>query len=248
MKSLPALALALSMAHGGTQAAEDIEPTSNWITSAELGAISTSGNTSGASVTGKIEALQELPLWSNEYIVSAYFKEDRARTDGVEHSERSAERFAISAKAGYKLLEEDETLYMLATHVEDKFGSYTRFSTLGIGRGTRAYKSDTKTLDLEVGPGYFSGTRATGETEKGATIRGAASFRWKISANANFSQNLVVERGTSNMHSAAETSLSTRINGSMQMKAAFIARNDTNVPADKKATDTQTSLTLVYSF
>jgi putative salt-induced outer membrane protein YdiY len=34
----------------------------------------------------------------------------------------------------------------------------------------------------------------------------------------------------------------------MQMKAAFVARNDTNVPAGKKYTDTQTSLTLVYSF
>jgi putative salt-induced outer membrane protein YdiY len=34
----------------------------------------------------------------------------------------------------------------------------------------------------------------------------------------------------------------------MQMKAAFSARNDTNVPDNKKNTDTQTSLTLVYSF
>jgi putative salt-induced outer membrane protein YdiY len=34
----------------------------------------------------------------------------------------------------------------------------------------------------------------------------------------------------------------------MQMKAAFSARNDSNVPVDKKNTDTQTSVTLVYSF
>jgi putative salt-induced outer membrane protein len=46
----------------------------------------------------------------------------------------------------------------------------------------------------------------------------------------------------------AETALSTKINGTMQMKAAFIARNDTKVPDGKKKTDTQTSLTLVYSF
>jgi putative salt-induced outer membrane protein YdiY len=46
----------------------------------------------------------------------------------------------------------------------------------------------------------------------------------------------------------AETALSTKINGTMQMKAAFSARSDTKVPEDKKNTDTQTSLTLVYSF
>ena len=45
-----------------------------------------------------------------------------------------------------------------------------------------------------------------------------------------------------------ETALSTKINDTMQMKAAFSARNDTNVPDNKKNTDTQTSLTLVYSF
>jgi putative salt-induced outer membrane protein YdiY len=34
----------------------------------------------------------------------------------------------------------------------------------------------------------------------------------------------------------------------MQMKAGFSARNDTSVTPGKKNTDTQTSLTMVYSF
>jgi putative salt-induced outer membrane protein YdiY len=50
------------------------------------------------------------------------------------------------------------------------------------------------------------------------------------------------------VHSGAEAALSTRINGAMQMKAAFVARNDTNVSIGKNNTDTQTSLTMVYSF
>lgn len=57
-----------------------------------------------------------------------------------------------------------------------------------------------------------------------------------------------MERGTSNIHSIAEAAVSTKINDTMQMKAAFAARNDTNVPVNKKNTDTQTSVTLVYSF
>jgi putative salt-induced outer membrane protein len=32
------------------------------------------------------------------------------------------------------------------------------------------------------------------------------------------------------------------------MKAGFSVRNDSSVPEDKKNTDTQTSLTMVYSF
>ena len=241
-------ALALALGHGAVQAAEDIEHPGNWIISAEVGAITTSGNTAGTSVSGKFEILQDTLRWSNEYTGSGFFKEDRSKVDGIEHSQRSAERYQFAAKAGYKLLEEHAKLYALASFEEDQFGAYRRTSKLGIGHGSRWYESDNKSLDMEFGPGYFNGLRANGEQEHTMIVRGAAAFRWKISPNASFAQMLTVERGTENMHSTSETSLSTRINGSMQMKAAFSARNDTNVPEGKQPTDTQTSLTLVYSF
>jgi putative salt-induced outer membrane protein YdiY len=65
---------------------------------------------------------------------------------------------------------------------------------------------------------------------------------------AQFTQTVSVERANSNVHSSAESALSTRINGTMQMKAAFVARSDSRVPDTRKNTDTQTSVTLVYSF
>lgn len=260
-----ALALALSIAHGGAYAIDakdpkdskpikqtvlfDQIPIGSWATSAELGAITTTGNTVGTSVTGKIDARQELDNWSNEYIFSGYFKEDETTdSEGQKIRERSAERFSASAKAAYKLTTENEKLFVLASHVNDRFGAYTRYSTLAVGHGSRWYQSDDKSLDVEVGPGYFNGTSETGESEHGLTIRGAAAMKWKISQSALFTQTVSVERGTSNTHSIAETALSTKINGTMQMKAAFSARSDTHVPEDKKNTDTQTSLTLVYSF
>jgi len=251
MKSLLiAPALALSLAHGYACADSlSTETHYGWNTSAELGAITTSGNTVGTSVTGKIDARQELADWSNEYILAGYFKDEEVTDDnGEKVRERSAQRYSLSAKAAYKLLQDQDKLFALATHVDDRFGAYIRYSTIGVGYGTRTYASDTHTLDLEIGPGYFRGARSTGETESGMTVRGAANLKWKLSENAQFSQNVTVERGTSNIHSQAETALRTKINSTMQMKAAFNVRNDTNVPADKKNTDTQTSVTLVYSF
>lgn len=221
-----------------------------WFTSAELGAITTSGNTSGTSVSGKIDARHETPDWSNEYIASGFFKEDDVTDEhGQRHSQRAAERWALSAKAAYKLLGEGKRAFVLGSYVNDKFGAYTTYSSLAVGHGAQWYKSDDKTLDVELGPGYFRGQRAgTEDTESGLTVRGAAQFKWALSASAWFVQTLSVERGTSNMHSIGETSLTTKINDTMQLKAGFSARNDTNVPADKKNTDTQTSLTVVYSF
>lgn len=221
----------------------------SWFTSAELGAITTSGNTTGTSVTGKIDARHETSNWSDEYIASGYFKEDViTNSDGSRMRERSAERYSLSAKAAFKLLNEGQRAFVLGSHVDDKFGAYTKYSSLSVGYGSQLFKSPSKTLDVEIGPGYFHGTHATDPSESGMTVRGAALFRWALSQSAWFVQNFSVEHGTSNTHTIAETALSTKINDTMQMKAGFSVRSDTSVPVDKKNTDTQTSLTMVYSF
>jgi len=252
MKAYSLAALAFAIAHGAAFASTSTEHDTEhrgWNTSAELGAIATSGNTVGTSVTGKIDAKQELTNWSNEYVLDGYFKDEEVTHDnGVKERERSAQRFSVSAKAGFKLLEDGDKLFVLGTHVDDKFGAYTRYSTVGVGYGTRLYQQTGNAVDVEIGPGYFSGERPAGDTENGPTIRGAANVKWKLSDTATLTQTASVERGTSNIHSQAETALRTKINSTMQMKAAFSIRNDTDVPADKKNTDSQTSVTLVYSF
>jgi putative salt-induced outer membrane protein YdiY len=267
MKSLWFSALALVAVHGVSRA-ETIDvppppldvhgpivlpppkiPDGGWYTSAELGAITTSGNTNGTSVSGKIDARHETPNWSNEYIASGYFKQDQVTDqDGNTYQQRSAQRYDLSAKAAFKLLGEGKRAFILGSHVNDRFGAYVRYSSISVGYGSQWYKSDDKTLDVEIGPGYFHGTHPTGPSESGMTVRTAGQFRWKVSDWAAFGQSLSVERGTANTHSVAETSLSTKINGTMQMKAGFSARGDTNVPEGKKKTDTQTSLMVVYMF
>ena len=240
-----AAAVAASMS---VQANDSAASDKVWTTSAELGAITTSGNTVGTSVTGKIDAKQELEQWSNQYIFSAFFKEDEKLENGEKVTERSAERYLISAKAAYKLDAEFDKLFVFGSYTDDKFGAYLKYTTVAVGYGTRLYNTEDKSLDVEIGPGYFSGERSTGETENGMIVRGAAAFNWTISESASFAQTLSVEYGEDNTRTIAETSLLAKINGSLQMKAAFLVQNDSDVPELKKSTDTQTSLTLVYSF
>lgn len=237
--------LAAGQSHAQAPAAEQ----KTWKTSAELGAITTTGNTAGTSITGKLDVKQELEQWSNQYILSAFFKEDeKTDADGNKKRERSAERYLVSAKGAYKLTEEFDTLFLLGSYTDDKFGAFTKYSSVAVGYGTRLLHLENKSLDVEVGPGYYSAKRSTDETENGLLVRGAASFKWTLSESATFSQTLSVEYSDDNTRTIAETALSARINGAMQMKAAFLVQNDSDVPVDKKSTDTQTSLTLVYSF
>ena len=109
MKYLIPLIFASGLAAGNALAEDnEVDHTGNLMLSAEIGAITTSGNTAGTSVTGRFEILQDTLRWSNEYTGNGYFKEDRARVDGEETKQRSAERYQFAAKAGYKLLEEFE--------------------------------------------------------------------------------------------------------------------------------------------
>ncbi|WP_273023919.1 DUF481 domain-containing protein [Rheinheimera sp.] len=248
MKVYSVLALAV-IASMQAQANDTAATDKVWTTSAELGAITTSGNTVGTSITGKIDAKQELQQWSNQYIFSAFFKEDEKTDDnGDKYTEKSAEKYLISAKAAYKLDNEFDKLFAFGSYTDDEFGAYTEYTTVALGYGTRVYNTEDKYLDVEIGPGYFTGKRSTGETENGLIVRGAAAFNWTISESASFAQTLSVEYGDDNTRTISETSLLAKINGSLQMKAAFVVQNDSSVPEGKKSTDTQTSLTLVYSF
>ena len=242
----PLLMSTLILCSFATQAEEAVKP---WSTSAELGAIATSGNTKGTSITGKIDSKQELENWSNEYAFAAFYKEDElTNATGEKVTEKSAERFFISGKGGYKLDTDHAKLYIFGSYTDDTFGAYKKYALVSVGYGDRLYQDDTKTLEAEVGPGYYSGRTSDDTTENGAMVRAAATLNWKISDTAGFKQTLSVEMGENNTRTGAESSISAKINGSMQMKAAFLVMNDSDVPLGKKKTDTQTSLTLVYSF
>lgn len=250
-KSISHHALALSLltiALSGSVLAETT-PAKSWSTAAELGAITTSGNTKGTSVTGKIDSKQELEHWSNEYVLSAYFKEDEQKdSSGVARNEKSAERYFVSGKGGYKLDQDNATLFVFGSYTDDAFGAYSKYSLVSLGYGDRLYQDDNKTLDAEIGPGYFSGRTSDDRTENGLMLRSAVNFNWAFSDTASFKQTLSVEVGSDNTRTAAESSISAKLNGKMQMKAAFLVQNDSDVPLGKKKTDTQTALTLVYAF
>lgn len=220
-----------------------------WSTSVEFGAIATSGNTVGASVTGKVDARQELDDWSNQFMISGFLKEDEVSNDeGDKVRVRSAQRYSMSAKAAFHMKDENKKLFVLATRADDRFGVFSRYSSLSLGCSSRVFKSARQSLDVDVGPGYFAGVRANGEAESGLIAHGSAALEWKIGPSAVFTEVVSVERGTANIRSTAEAALRTRISDTMQMKAAFSSRTDTGISDEKKSTDSQTSLTLMYAF
>ncbi|WP_404341356.1 YdiY family protein [Pseudoalteromonas mariniglutinosa] len=233
-----------------------------WQITSELGAIITSGNTETTTLKGGVKVLHNLQSWNNEYKVDGIYKEDELENDaGVKETQRTNEKYSLSAQGNYKLNEKHAHLFVYGSYVSDYFGAYRSESVVSVGYGQRLIDTPDMWLNAEIGPGYKyftypddsselddNGLSLAGESDGEAIALGKLDYNWQISDNARFTQLVAIEYGSTNTKTRSETALLAKINGSLQMKVAYNITNNSDVADDKESTDTETSLTLVYSF
>lgn len=224
-----------------------------WKATAELGAIATSGNTETLSIQGKVDATQNMRRWRNQYTLSMLFKEDELeQADGTRETEKTADRYSISAKSAYKLESDNANLFVFGSHTDDQFGSYRTYTTFSAGYGNRLIDTDTMELDVEIGPGYYWAEQdmadGTTDREEGALVRAAAQYEWRFSETADFKQTLSIEAADENTRTVSDSSVSARLNDALQMKVGYNVSSDSDVAADKEKTDTMTYVNIVYRF
>ncbi len=236
------------------------EETQTWDITSELGAIITSGNTETTTLKGGIKALHNLENWNNEYKIDGLYKEDEVEnSDGAKETQRTNEKYSLSAQGNYKLNEEHSHLYIYGSYVSDYFGAYRNEAVISAGYGRRLLDRSDMWLNAEIGPGYKyfefpegsvdeDGIPNAGESDSEIIALGKLDYNWQISDNAKFTQLVAVEYGDTNTKTRSETALLAKINGSLQMKVAYNITHNSDVADDKENTDTATSLTLVYSF
>lgn len=255
MYATAAIGALLAVVAGNSLAQSEPAQKKTWKVSAELGAIKTTGNTETESFNGKVDVVQNLENWKNQYIASALYKQDvLEQGDGTEASETTAEKYFVSAKSAYLMADEFSNVFVFGSHAHDEFGSYRKYTTVAMGYGARLIDREVLTLDAEVGPGYFWGDKVIDEEndviaqEEGFMVRAAGDLAWTITENATFNQKVGVESAEDNTRYVSDTSLSTKISDRMQMKVGYTVNHDTDVADDKEGTDTTTYINLVYNF
>lgn len=232
-------------------AAEDVKPLSM---DGEFGFISTTGNTETTSFKGKLAAHQELEMWSNDFTLEGLYKKDQV--SGV--SQTTAQKYFMSGQGNYKLDNPDHRLFGFGSYEDDKFSSYDYQATIAAGWQQKLWEDKISKFSYSVGPGYsFSkiqdtqddeGNVVKGTTENGVIVRGSLDYQWKISDTATFKQLLSTEVGSDNTKSKSETSLSAQINGSLSLKVSLIMDHNSDVAVGAENLDTQTAVTVVYTF
>lgn len=206
----------------------------------EFGLIVTTGNTEATTVKGKITAHQELESWSNDFTAEALYQKDEENT--------TAQEYFLSGQGNYKLENPDHRIFIFGSYEDNRFGGYDYQSTVAAGWSEKLWSDDVSKFEYSIGPGYSFNKTNTGESENSAIIRGALAYEWKISETATFKQALSTEVGSENTKSRSESSVSAQLMGALSMKFSLVLDHNSDVSGDTDKLDTQTAVTLVYTF
>ena len=236
------LIAAMTLATTNTLAEE--KPSYQSKASAELGLVITDGNTETQNINAKYELEQEWIKWKNKFKLEAY--------NSSEDESTSAEKYLLSDQLDY-LIDDNDYLFGRLSYEDDRFSGFDYQATISFGYGHRFLDNDLHTLDLEIGPGYrvskISMTATTdSDTKEEGIVRAGLDYNLKLSETATFQEEFTVEAGSDVTITKSVTSLKAQISGKLAMKISLTVKNTSEVPDGKEETDTETAVTLVYSF
>ena len=204
-----------------------------------LGYVGTSGNTE--TQTFNLEFLMAID--SEQWLHNIKFQ----ALGATENDEAKAERYFLEDKSDYNL-DEMQYLFVKGNYTDDRFSGFEYQAAVSAGYGRYLRKDDIITFQAFGGLGYRQNDVIGGESDGEAIVSLGESFSWQISDNAKLTQSLTSEAGSDLTVTRFEIGLETNIVDAITTKIAFQARNTSEVPVGTEKTDTQTSISLVYSF
>ncbi|KFZ30387.1 membrane protein [Pseudidiomarina salinarum] len=230
----------------------DVEEQEDWEASAELGLLYTSGNTKTETFKTKLNAARDYKEWRHKGVVDYYRSEQEDPATG--EKQKTADKFFVSGQSNYKFDPESRSsLFVFGSYEADEFSGYEYQGTVAVGYGARYRYSEKLYADYEAGPGYAVNKPIIDgvpqEQESSAILRLAGSLNWDITKTSVLKSLASTEIGEENTKTRAEISVSANINSSLALKFAVAGSHNSNLDDEsKKKLDTETSVTLVYSF
>lgn len=234
-----AVMLTATQAMAAEPAEEQTEKKSKWNGEAELGIVSTTGNTETESFVLRARVINTREKWTHT-----------ARGEALRNADGevvTAEKYFLSGKTQY-FFRDRSYLYGLVTYDDDRFSGFDYQFTGVLGYGRVVWETETVKLDLEVGAGGRRSEPEVGETQDEAVGRVAGDFEWKISKGNTFVQELSSDIGEEKTISRSLTALTSKINSFLSSRIAYQVKYTSEVPPGIEKTDTEFTFTLVAKY
>lgn len=232
-------------------------------TELELGIISTTGNTNTQSFKSKVDVKQELTHWRNHYVLEGLYKRDEIEVDNgnntfTKDERTTAEKYFGSAKGDYILNKEYAALFIYGEYDRNRFSGFDYQYTIALGFSNRLFTRDNSYLSYNIGPGVTSEKQEDAEingdsyeSDETFVIRISAEYRYQLSENAKFTQTISSNFATNtdnNTKTKSVTSITAQLIASLALRASYTVDYNSEIPNNREHSDTETALTLVYSF
>ena len=238
--------------------AEEAKAKPEYTASAELGFLYKTGNTKNANIKAGFNVQHEKDKWKTLVDFSILVKKDEIEDDaGNKNFETTDNTWNFLTQTNYTIGKVGKNyLYGSLTHEQDKFSSFESQSSFSAGWGRNWYKTKTSSLFADIGPGVtYDVIRATETTpsENNTNFIIQAQVRYKHQFNdfVKFEQYFIAKQATQSGENSvykSETSISAKLIDALQLKFAIRIDYDTEVEEGFENTNSETSMTLIYSF
>ncbi|WP_342366016.1 DUF481 domain-containing protein [Pseudoalteromonas sp. S16_S37] len=222
----------------------------------EFGLIANNGNKNSTAFKLKSNIYQDFTQWRNQFKLDALYREDDANDNG--QHEVSASKYFVSAQGNYKVGQDNESFFLYADYLDDKFSGKEYTTTVALGYGNRLFEGRKDTVDFDIGPGLYL-SKTDGETElpigesrlkQGQLVRIALQWERNISKRTRFNQDVSMEISLSGLNDRliSETAIVSQVLGGVSLKVSYSYRYNSQPEENKLKADTELGATFVYSF
>lgn len=235
--------------------------------SAELGLLYLTGNTRSADIKTGLDLRFERGLWRSFFVfdllVKKTEKESEINTNEIRKDfETTDQKWSISSQTNYTLdAIKQNYIYGSIFYEENRFSGFDSQASMSAGWGRRWFESKEASFDADVGPGFKRdvtqvtteeiASGMTSKTQDTLILQAQALYIRKINEHIEFKQLFVVkhaiEQGQNSIYKA-ESSITSKLIDSLQLKLNFVIDYNSKVDADKENLNTETSAVLIYSF
>ncbi len=207
--------------------------------SVNLGYLATTGNSVSKSLNAKILMGYRVGRWRTDLNLNWI----QASAAGI-LSDQSRE---ASSQTDYDFNSHNYT-FLYLDYLNAPFIGYLRRYTEVVGYGRRLIAIPGQSLDAEVGVGARQTLPTIGPSRSSAIERVALNYRWRISRTSSLVEGLSLARGTTSTYSESNTSLILHVEGNLALSVSYDISHDSTVPVGFVKTNTETSVSLIYSF
>lgn len=204
----------------GIQTVSAQTATSPWLTgTAELGYVSTSGNSESNNINAKLSLARETKSWLHSLKLAGIGASSEVSNNGVSNSQRSAEKYNFEYQADRKL-DETKSLYAFANYEKDRFSGFDEQSAVGVGYGHKVLNKLTQQMQIDIGPAYRVNNPVQGSSESEVVLHVGENYFWDFSETAKLEQFLVIDAGNDNTISRLGLSDTAKLTGALALKLA----------------------------